>query len=191
MKKFLSLLGVLTVLVGVVNANVDKPKSPAGMAVVKSVSGFKLFYQGEKRGDVKVTIYNASGQVVHKETLRNIESFVRPYNLTSLSDGDYTVELIGEDGRQVKTVSYSVAKNGKHMKLIRLAGTENKYFLAVANTGTDALRIKIYNESNTLIFNELEKIDGNFGKIYRLENVGKDFRFEITDRQGITKTLSR
>jgi hypothetical protein len=88
MKKFLTILVVLAAVSVAVNAkNVDKPKSPVGMAVVKTGSIFKLYYKGAKSGDVKVTIYNDNNEKVYTETIRKIDSFMRPYNFSSLKEG--------------------------------------------------------------------------------------------------------
>lgn len=192
MKNFLSLLVVLTVLVGVVNANVDKPKSPVGMAVVKSGSGFKLFYHGLKRGDIKVTIYDAKGHAVHKETLHKVESFVRPYNLSSLNDGEYTVELTDADGTQLQKLTYQAqaATTRNLMRLVRVKGFDNKYMLMVPNKGNETLDIKIYDDSNSLIYNVTEHIQGDFAGLYKLNRIGKNFIFEITTKSGATTTLT-
>ena len=65
MKKFLSILVVLAAVSGAVNANaIDNPKSETGLALMKSESGFKVFYKGSKVGKVRVTITNDKGESV-------------------------------------------------------------------------------------------------------------------------------
>ena len=194
MKKFLSILVVCTVIASAVNANeIDKPKAAAGVAVVKSESGFKLFYKGEKRGDIKVTIYDANGEAVYKETVRRIESFIRPYNLGSLKEGDYTVEIRDENGVQLKKVNYSVKKDeGVLAKLTPIAGEAHKYVLTVPNkSGNESFSIKIYNASRELVYEATENVTGDFAKMYTLEKVGGSFSFEISDSKGNTQLLGR
>jgi hypothetical protein len=191
MKKFLTILFVLTAVCGGVQANeIDNPKAMSGMAVMKSGSVIKLFYKGTASGDVKVSIYNEKGEKVFTETIRNIENFVRPYNFSTLPEGAYTIELKGVDGRQLQKVNYSSGKIEKLMNLVHLAGSENKYVLTVANKGNDKLKVRIYDEKNNLLYNETEAIQGDFGKIYNLDKLSGRFLFEVTDQNGVTKSLT-
>jgi hypothetical protein len=190
MKNFLTIL-VLTAMCGAVNANeIDNPKASVGMAIMKTGSVIKLFYQGSVAADVKVSIFDAKGERVFRETFRNIENFVRPYNFSSLKEGEYTIELEGADGRQLQKVNYSKGKIEKLMHLVRLAGAENKYVLTVANKGSEKLQVKIYDGENSLIYNETESFQGDFAKIYNLNKVGEKFLFEVTDQNGVSKSLT-
>lgn len=190
MKKFLTILVVLTAVAGAVNANeIDNPKAKRGMAVMKTGSVVKLFYKGSVSGDVKVSIYNEKGDKVFKETIRGIENFMRPYNFSSLAEGEYTIELEGADGRQLEKVNYTKGKIEKLMNLMHLKGTENKYVLTVASRVNDTLQVNIYDGSNNLVYSGPETIQGDFAKIYNLDKVGDQFRFEVTDQNGFTKSL--
>jgi hypothetical protein len=191
MKKFLTLIVVLTVMCSAVKANeIDKPKSPVGTSVIKSGSVFKLFYKGAKSGDVTVTILDANGSAVYKETLRNVDNFMRPYNFSSLKEGDYTIELNHEDGKQLQKISYHniVSNKKKLMNLIRINGTD-KYVLMVSNKGNEVLKINVFDAKNGLVYSGVESINGDFAKVYDLDDVGKGFVFEVTDKDGNTQSL--
>jgi hypothetical protein len=191
MKKFLTILVVLTAVCGAVNANeIDNPKASVGMAVMKTGSIVKLFYKGSVAGDVKVAIYNAKGDRVFRETIRNIENFVRPYNFSSLEEGEYVIELDGADGKQLQKVSYFKGRIERLMNLVHLAGPENKYVLTVSNKGNEKLQVRIYDAESTLLYSETESFQGDFAKIYNLNKVGEKFRFEVTDSNGLTKSLT-
>jgi hypothetical protein len=191
MKKFLTILFVLTAVCGGVQANeIDNPKAASGMAVMKSGSVIKLFYKGTVSGDVKVSIYSEKGEKVFTETIRDIENFVRPYNFSTLPEGAYTIELKGADGRQLQKVNYSSGKIEKLMNLMHLAGSENKYVLTVANKGNDKLKVRIYDEKDNLLYDETEAIQGDFAKIYNLNTVSGKCLFEVTDQNGVTKSLT-
>ena len=191
MKKFLTILVALTVVYSSVNANeIDKPKTEVGMAVVQSGSLIKLFYKGAKASDVKVTILNEKGEAVYKETIRRIESFVRPYNFSSLKEGNYTIQLDGEEGKQLQNINYQKTEAKNLMNLTRLAGSDSKYILSVPNKKEEVLNIKIFNAENTLIYSETEKIESDFAKVYNLGNVGAGFTFEVTGKDGETAYLS-
>jgi hypothetical protein len=194
MKKIFSILLSLTLVVGVVRANDADPKSPVGIAVIKSGSIFKLFYKGEQTGDVKVKITDSRGSAVFSETIKNVESFVRPYNFSSLSEGEYTIQLDGHGGKQTQHVTY-VSENKimapKLANILHVTGSAQRYMLTVSNkAGADVLKIKIYDDSNSLVYSETQEITGDFAKIYNLNNVGKNFTVEVTDRSGSTQWLT-
>jgi hypothetical protein len=194
MKKLFSILIALTMVVGAVRANDADPKSPKGMAVIKSGSIFKLFYKGEQSGDVKVKITDSRGDAVFTETIKNIESFVRPYNFSSLSEGEYTIELDGRDGKQAQHVSYVSHNNiiaPKLANILHVTGSNQSYMLTVSNkAGADVLKIKIYDAANSLVYSETQEIAGDFAKVYNLNKVGKNFSFEVTDSSGSTQLLT-
>ena len=190
MKKILSLVLVLFA-VAQVNANNVDPKSPVGMSVTKSGTIVKLYYRGEQSGKVKVTIYNHRGSVVFKEILKDTEHFMRPYNFASLPDGEYTIELDNESGKRYQKVTYSSPKQEIAAHLIRLSENEKRYMLAVPNVGKQTLTVRIYDGLNNVIFLEMQKVDGNFAKMYNLNAVSGAAIFEVVDNKGNTKRLSK
>jgi hypothetical protein len=189
MKKFLSLLMLAVAVSGTAMATEDKPKSsPVGMAVVKSETGFKLFYKGNKTGDVTVKIYDQKGVQVFSETLKNLDNFMRPYNLNTLTEGEYTVELSNNEGKSTEKIAYTRGKSDRIMNLVRVKNSD-KYLLRIPNKGIETLDIKVYDAFETLVYQSSENISGDFAKLYNLERIGTNFRFEITDGSGVTQQL--
>jgi hypothetical protein len=192
MKKFLSILVVLAAVSGAVNANViDNPKANTGLALMKSEKGFRVFYKGSKAGNVKVTISNARGESIFQETLKNVESFIRPYNLSSITEGDYMIEISSPEGKQIEKFSYTKNKVEKLMNLLHVKDSDGKYMLMVANkNGNDHLKVNIYDQKYNLVYSGNEEITGDFAKVYDLKSLGKNFLFEVKDGNGETQTLS-
>lgn len=191
MKKILSLVALL-IVIGQVHANPAAPKSPVGMSVVKSGEVVKLFYRGEKTGNVKVTIYNERGEEVYAETLRKTEHFMRPYNISALPDGNYTIELRDEQGTRTQNVTHNRAEKKRVAHLTRLISIgKNKYMLAVPNDGRDALTVKIFNEKEELLYENTEVIVGDFARLYNLNKVKGNHTFEIIDKSGNVNRLSK
>ena len=190
MKTILSLVLVL-VVIAQANANEVDPKSPVGMAVVKSGTIVKLFYRGEQSGKVKVTIYNRKGDVVFKEVMQETEHFMRPYNFASLPEGEYTIELNDESGKRFHKVTHAKPKHKKVVYVTRLNTGENKYMLAVRNDEKDVLTVRIFNQQNTMIFQETQKVDGDFAKVYNLKSVIGDLTFEVIDTKGIATRFTK
>jgi hypothetical protein len=192
MKKFLSILVVLAAVSGGVNAKiVDEPKATTGVALMKSENGVKVFYKGSKAGTIKVSILNSRGENIYHETLKNTESFMRPYNLSSITEGEYTIEIVSPEGKQVEKFSYSKNKVEKLMNLLPMTKAEGKYVLTVANkNGVDKLKVNIYDKEYRLVYSGTEEITGDFAKVYDLGSLGKNFMIEVTDGSGATKKLS-
>jgi hypothetical protein len=158
---------------------------------MKSEKGFKVFYKGSKSGTVKVTITNAEGENIFKETLKNVESFMRPYDLSSIEEGDYTIQISSAEGKQVEKFSYTQNKVEKLMHLIKLKDSNGKFVLTVPNkNGAGRLKVNIYDQNYRLVYNATEDITGDFAKVYDLESLGKNFIFEVNDGNRSTHTLT-
>lgn len=191
MKKILAVVLVL-IVIGHVNAMEVEPNSPLGMSVIKNGALVKLFYRGEQSGKVKVTIYNEQGDIVFTETMQDMEQFMRPYNFKALAYGEYTIELSDESGIRFKKVPhYLVKESPRPAHVTHLRSGENRYMLAVPNTGKDALTVRIYAENSRLVFEEKQAIRGDFAKVYNLNAIEGDYTFEIVDRDGRSNRITK
>ena len=182
MKKILSVVLVL-IAISQVNANEIKSESPLGMSVIKKGALVKLFYRGEQSGKVKVTIYNQKGTVVFREVMQDTDQFMRPYNFASLPHGEYTIEVSDGTGKRHQKVSY-LRESKRIAHLTRLNKVENRYMLAVPNTGKDVITVRIFDQSNRMLLEETQSIQGDFAKVYNLNAVGSLSTFEIVNGQG-------
>lgn len=183
MKKILSVV-LLLIAIGYVSAIAAEPKSPMGISVIKNGALVKLFYRGEQSGKVKVTIFNDKGDIVFTETMQRMEQFMRPYNFKALPYGEYTIELVDESGKRFERVSHRSVDIKRTAHVTRLAGFDQKYMLAVPNKGKDKLKIRIYGHDDRIVFEEERAIEGDFAKVYNLEEIAGDHTFEIIDQDG-------
>lgn len=190
MKTTLSIFAALVIFSSSLFAGIDRPEVVTGMAIMKQGSMIKLFYKGSKQADVKISIYNASNTLVFAETIRKVDNFVRPYNFTNLSQGEYRIELVGEDGRQVERVNYTIEKVEKLANVLRVYGEKDKYMLTVSNKGPEVITVKIYGADGKVLYNQKEAVNGDFARIYNLEKYKESVVFEVSDSKGITKMLS-
>jgi hypothetical protein len=188
MKKILSLV-VALIAIGQVSAKGIEPKSPVGISVLKQGAVVKLFYRGEQSGKVKVTIFNERGDVIYREILANTDQFMRPYNFSSLPQGEYTIELKDEQGRRVLQVNHKFSQEKRTAHLTRLNDHENKFMLAVPNEGPDDLQIRIMDENNAVLYQETEHIEGDFAKVYQFRHVTGPHVFEVSDKMGRVSRL--
>ena len=190
MKKMLT-LALALIVIGSVNANDVRTESPVGMSVMKAGSVVKLFYKAGQVGTVKIAIYNQGGRIVFSETIRERDNFMRPYNFSALPAGDYTIELSDADGKRTQKITHATPSEKRIAHLSRLSQDGNTYLLAVPNEGEDELTVRIFNESNALLYQDTEIVNGNFAKVYNLNKVNGNLTFEIVDRAGKVNRLSR
>lgn len=192
MKKILSVLVVLMVISSVVFARrMDNPSTTAGVAVMKNGTTFKLYYKGLQQSDVKVSILDASDNVVFSEVIRKVEGFVRPYNFSNLPEGKYSIEISDKSGQYTEKVSYNKGKVDILANLVKVSGTTDKYLLTIPNKQSEKINVRIVDDTNNVIYDQTEKIVNDFAKVYNLERFSGKFIFEITDSKGITKSFNK
>lgn len=192
MKKTFSILMMLMIITSVVFARrMDNPMASTGVAVMKNGSIFKLYYKGSQQSDVKISILNDGDRVVFSEVIRKVEGFVRPYNFSNLPQGNYTIAISDKTGEYTEKVNYTIGKVEKLANLVRVTGTNDKFLLTIPNKHADNITVKIFDETNNVIYDQTERIVNDFAKIYNLERFSGKFIFEITDSKGITKSISK
>jgi hypothetical protein len=185
MKKTLSVLVVLMVVSSVVFARrLDNPGASSSATVVKIGSTFKLYYKGAEQADVKISILNGRNNVVFSETLKKVEGFVRPYNFSKLPEGEYTIQISDKFGRQIEKITYKQEKPEALAHLLKVAGSEAKYLLTVSSRGESDVTVRIYDNTNSVIYNKTEIVSSDFARIYNLEGIGGEFTFEVSDAKG-------
>ena len=192
MKKTLSVFVVLMVVSSVVFARgIDKPSSTSNVAVVKNGTTFKLYYKASQHDDVKISIRDASDNVLFSETIKQVDGFVRPYNFSKLPDGEYIIQVANKSGRQVERITVAKDKTEKLAHLLKVSGADSKYLLTVSNKEGNDLTVRIFDSANNLIYNQKEEVTSDFAKVYNLEKIDGEFTFEVSDGNGISKSLRR
>jgi hypothetical protein len=187
MKKTLSVLAVLMVVSSVVFARrLETPGAAPSAAIVKSGSTFKVYYKGSEQADVKVSIWDATDHLVFSETLRKVDGFVRPYNFSSLPEGEYTIKISDKFGRQIEKITYKKEKSEPLAHLLKVGGSEAKYLLTVSNKEENGVTVRIYDSANNVIYNKKETVTSDFAKIYNLEGIGGEFTFVVSDGKATT-----
>ncbi|MEQ9168251.1 MAG: hypothetical protein RLO12_18475 [Fulvivirga sp.] len=149
----------------------------------------KLVYLDEEQGQVKVSLKNASGEVIHKATIKNKEGFAQPYDMEQLPGGDYTFDVTNPDGTTVsETVTIVKPSNEPNFAANILNVNDGKKFrLAVVNRDERALptTIKVYGQNGNVIHEEKVNDLYGFRKIYDLSSVeANQFTFEIKNASG-------
>ncbi len=176
-------------------ANGTDEKNPAastsGAAVIKNgESTYRVIYKSEKESDVKVSILDERNKVVFVEKVSKTEGFTRPYNFSSLKEGEYTIAVQDASGILIERVVYRAEKTPKALNVIRMNSDDSKYVLTAAGSGTETIAINIYDENNRLIHHDSKTTVGNFAQLYNLKSVKGHVTFEITNESGETKKVA-
>lgn len=189
MKKTLSIL-VMLMAAGSLAFASGSPGTEARIAVVKNGATFKLYYNGSQQKDVSVSIRDASDRIVFKEVIQEVGGFVRPYNFSHLTEGDYTIEIKDNNGLRTEKIRYEKNDETKFANIFKVNGSERKYLLMISNRASSSFMINILDGSDNIIYSQMEEINGDFAKVYNLEKYFGKVRFEITDDNGNLKSIS-
>ena len=186
-KNFLILTAALLVTIGAVAGN--NPGAAAGVAVVNTGTTFKLYYKAASESNVKISIFNEEGKMVFTEVLKNIDGFVRPYNLSTAPAGEYTVEVSDQNTTHVEKIMIGEQREAKLASLNPVIGEDGKYLLTVPSTEAKDISIRILAD-NKLVYDEVVAISSNFARIYNLQKVKGELTFEIKDQKGNTTVVN-
>jgi hypothetical protein len=190
MKKIMTIAaGVLFSTVVFAGGTDENPSSASGVAVLRNgESTFKLIYKGSKVSDVKITIADARNKLVFSETVRHVDGFLRPYNFSSLSEGEYTITITDESGKKVEKVDY---RSGQVTKLVNVKRVDNegKYVLTAAGKGEERITVNIFDASDVLLYNESKSTKGDFAQVYNLSKIEGPLTFEIIHENGEAKRI--
>jgi hypothetical protein len=165
------------------------PISPRIVVISQKNSGmFKVIYEGEKTGHVKMNILDTKGRVIFSETTESSGGFIRPVNFGGMQPGEYTIEVIDGKGKQIEKLNYTSVNSVKDVHISKIS-RDGKYLLAASPKGTEEINVRIYDGENNLVHNENLTISGEFGLVYNLKNIAGVPTFEVTDKTGNVRTI--
>ncbi|ELR73661.1 hypothetical protein C900_02065 [Fulvivirga imtechensis AK7] len=173
---------------------VDPKKS---VAIIQNVQAkYKLVYLKESKGTVRIDILNEAGKQVHSQSVSNDGGFAQQFDFSSLPYGMYTFEVTHPDGTKIAEVVNHL-KPEKAVSTGLRAGVldindNNKFRLAVLKSNSDPINVKIYDEQNRLLHEDVIAGDEGFRKTYDLKNVkASSFRFEVSDNNSTVTMFSK
>jgi hypothetical protein len=144
----------------------------------KDPSTFKVIYEGTQTGKLTLRILDSEGKKVVTETISGVDGFMRTVNFGGMAAGEYTIEVIGVNGKQVQKVNYQPHTEEGAIHVARLS-EGNKYLLAVANT--KQVNVKIYDGTNTLVHDQNVVVNGSLGLVYDLSKISGAPKFEVSN----------
>lgn len=185
-------IAALIVMAGAVTAVGKDEPSNAGLAVVpvKGSEVFRVIYKGESSSKVRLNVYNSSSQVIFSETVKSSGGFIRPLNFSGLQFGEYTIELTDASGKKSEKVNYQPVKTESMVHVSKIAEANGKFLLSIAQHHGEPITVRIFDESNNLIFTDTRTDAGDFAKLYSLKNVVGTVTFEVSNNTGRIKSVT-
>jgi len=153
---------------------------PASFSVTSANANvFNISYKTAEVGNVRISIYDNGNELVFTEVLSNVASFVRPYNFSELTQGEYTIVVSNKNSTQAEKVNFTSNKINSIISVSEVANAENKYALNVTNNGTEDVYVRIFG-NNTLLHEQSVQVTGSFGLIYNLSKVKSAAKASVT-----------
>lgn len=172
MKKLLGVMILVAVTVGVSNAEHQ-------FAVLQSGDVVKVIYKNEDLCQVNVVIKDEDGVEVFKEDLISVGGFVRPYNLSNLEKGDYTIHLKDASGELKANISHRKSSWLTHVG--RLTCPDKKFMVIVPRQGHSDFTVQIFDAEGVLLFAEDVKTEDEYAKVFNLKKTGDDPVINLTN----------
>lgn len=155
MKMTTKIIAVLLTVIGTVtfaDAN-DSTKRDAHVRVITGTANgsYKLIYQGEE-GQVKFTLLNEKGNVLHDERMRIETGFIQPINLKNMPSGDYTFVVKNDNETLMEAVTYT-SLTDQLAKKIRF----DQVAYQLEFIGIDLqenLKVRIYDDNDKLVYTD-------------------------------------
>jgi len=181
------LLVLLTVISTSVLATGNGPKAidkNADSKVVlmkgKEPGILKLLYTDRTEKLVRVKIYDPQNRLIHNRQIRNTRGFLRSYDLSQLEKGNYLFKIIDKTGSVTKQVqNYQLLEEQTAEVALRQL-KDNKRYNLIVDADQASVKVKIFDESENLIYVETIDSVSGFSKTYDLSRVSSNkFTFLI------------
>ncbi|MEQ9300142.1 MAG: hypothetical protein RIF33_16330 [Cyclobacteriaceae bacterium] len=146
---------------------------------------FRLIYQSETQQPVHIKLRDENGTLQYSERYQ-LQSFVQPFDLSQLPDGNYTFELQTKEGKQVHEIS-NVRKEIVAPELSFDLEADSK----VARLQTEApmganMRLLIYDQEGAMLHKEDWVAGQKINRQYNMEQVkGKGVTFLLLNNGSV------
>jgi hypothetical protein len=161
--------------------------SAASFTVKESKNSvFKVQYVSEQKGTVAVTILDKKNQVIFEEKIYSNGSFVRPYNFSNLTQGEYTIVMKDENGEQSQTINYSSAKMTSFASVSEIPNQQAKFWLNIVNNAEEKMYVRIYSLKGDLLYDQSVTVAGSYSRVFNVSQLNQpSVVFEISNSSGV------
>lgn len=163
-------------------ADTGKDGKTAKMDIRTSISEDKVYvtYVGDAKVKVEVQIRDEKGRLIATDLVENENGFVRPFNISQLKDGNYSVRMLENRALVYESNFVIDTKNTAIMDL-----GKNKFQLTYKDSHKQDVAINIYDDRGNLLHQEkVGQMDG-FSRIYDLSKLNPNHvSFEVSTAKG-------
>lgn len=169
--------------VSMINAK-EKHAESVKLEVKEFGKKLELTYRSAEADFVKIKILNNKGRVVFSERI-NRDKFIRPYNISNLKDGTYSVEV--SDGEKTYTQSFEKRSSFypadfQFVDIRKAKSDEDKIIVTALSGKKDVFFVKIYNDEGVLVHGSYQNVAYSSGKVYQIKNADKEkYTIEVSN----------
>lgn len=179
MKKLTMTVAVLVTVIGTAFATGNGSKKVRTNVIPSSSSVFKVIYANEEQAVVKIRVKDEAGHLIHTDRIKSVGGFMKPYNLSNLEAGAYSLEITDQYGTVKEEVLVKAPVNDA-MKLISLSN--NKVRLIVEESPNTPFTLSIFSLDGELVHREKFTETKSFSRIYDLSRFENNtFTFHLSD----------
>jgi hypothetical protein len=191
MKKTFSIFVMLTIVSSVALAGgIDNPKASSKIAIMqKDAEHIQLFYKNTKKATIEVSIYDMENKLLFNEVIRKSDGFSRPYDLSAMKKGEYTVVVIDGTEKYVEKINTNDQKSTLLSSLITMK-REGSFLLTVADEKAKRFTVRITDLNDRVVYEQKERIDKQFSKIYNFPSNTEGLKFFVTTDQGVSSLIN-
>lgn len=160
------------------------------IVATKDSEVIKVIYKGNTSGKVKLNIFDAEGNTIHSASIAAKEGFICPLNFKGLPSGNYTIELVDDQGRRQENVNYVALHDRKSVHVSKILSEESKFLFAVANAQDELVTVRIYDQYQKLVYAETKALKGDFAQIFRMPQGLNHYTFVVSDVAGNKKSFA-
>ncbi len=129
----------------------------------------QVAYYGKATEVVRVSIYDNNDKAVFEESIRSTGGVKKPYNLRELPYGNYKFKVRVNDEFTVHDVEYKAPMYPGNVKMQVKAIDGDKIKMMVMGPGYKDFKLRIYNENNKLLHQQVVRQKDNYGRVFNLK----------------------
>lgn len=183
------LLLVVTLLSGTAFAKIKPLETKVGNSASFTIipkaklQKFDLVYVSDKASPVTVSIYNEEGERIHIQKIKGYASFMKSFDVSDLTDGEYIVEVENEEGKAKELLRHSNSVESFNVLLSK--STDDKINVLVAGYDYDQpVELKIYDGDDRLIHTENINVGKDFMKTFNMSELNtEDVTFLVSNNK--------
>ncbi|UII27345.1 hypothetical protein LVD15_02640 [Fulvivirga maritima] len=173
----MKLIAALLIVSSTAFASTELDKSKVNISLSSDKEVYTLSYKGGDSKKVYVEIISSEGKTIFSEYIKVDGAFNRPYNLSELPAGEYTLKLRDRNGVTTRTINHGISNTKETKHFINLRAKDRKYQLTIASTEKTA-KVRIFKNGQE-IYSALKDIKNGYSEIFNLEQLDPAQQYEL------------